>query len=70
MLALGVSVKSCSEYMTLLMGQVWPVVEAGMKDLDQSVRRATCICVGCLCEWVEEECAAQHEALVPVSSFI
>ena len=67
MLALGVSVEGCSEYMRPLMKDVWSVVEAGLRDTDQSVKRATCICVGCLCEWVEEECATQHAALVPVS---
>src|SRR5712672_394069 len=66
MLALGVSVEGCSEYMTPLMGQVWPVIEAGLQDGDAGVRRATCVAVSCLCEWLEDECVSRHAVLVPV----
>jgi len=66
MLALGVSVEGCSEYMTPLMAQVWPVVEAGLQDNDPGVRRATCVAVSCLCEWLEDECVSRHAVLVPV----
>jgi hypothetical protein len=66
MLALGVSVEGCSEYMTPLMAQVWPVIEAGLQDNDAGVRRATCVAVSCLCEWLEDECVSRHEVLVPV----
>ncbi|KAF9525156.1 armadillo-type protein [Crepidotus variabilis] len=65
MLALGVAVEGCSEYMTPLMGQVWPLIEAGLQDGDGSVRKASCVAVSCLCEWLEEECASKHAALVP-----
>ncbi|KAH9975211.1 ARM repeat-containing protein [Russula compacta] len=65
MLALGVSVEGCSEYMTPLMGQVWPVIEAGLQDSDAGVRRATCVAVSCLCEWLEDECVSRHTVLVP-----
>ncbi|KAF9244087.1 ARM repeat-containing protein [Melanogaster broomeanus] len=65
MLALGVVVEGCSEYMTPIMSQVWPIIEAGLQDVDPSVRKATCIAVSCLCEWLEEECAAKHATLVP-----
>ncbi|KAH9973432.1 ARM repeat-containing protein [Lactifluus volemus] len=65
MLALGVSVEGCSEYMTPLMSQVWPVVEAGLQDSDAGVRRATCVAVSCLCEWLEDECVSRHTVLVP-----
>lgn len=67
MLALGVSVEGCSEFMTPLMGQVWPVIEAGLQDPDASVRKATCVAVSCLCEWLEEACVEKHSVLVPVS---
>jgi importin-4 len=66
MLALGVSVEGCSEYMTPLMSQVWPVIEAGLQDGDAGVRRATCVAVSCLCEWLEDECVSRHAVLVPV----
>jgi len=68
MLALGVSVEGCSEYMSPLMNQVWPLIEAGLGDGDASVRKATCVAVSCLCEWLEEECAAKHAILIPVST--
>ena len=65
MLALGVSVEGCSEFMTPLMSQVWPIFESGLQDADATVRKATCVAVSCLCEWLEEECAAKHAFLVP-----
>ena len=68
MLALGVSVEGCSEFMTPLMNQVWPVIEAGLQDSDAGVRRATCVAVSCLCEWLEDECVSRHTVLVPVSA--
>lgn len=68
MLALGVSVEGCSEYMTPLMTEVWPVIEAGLQDGDASVRKATCVAVSCLCEWLEDECVTKHSVLIPVSS--
>lgn len=67
MLALGVAVEGCSEYMTPLMGQVWPLIETGLRDPDASVRKASCVAVTCLCEWLEEDCAQKHAVLVPVS---
>lgn len=66
MLALGVAVEGCSEYMTPLMSQVWPVIEGGLNDPDATVRKASCVAVSCLCEWLEEECQARHSVLVPV----
>ena len=66
MLALGISVEGGSEYLTPLMSEVWPIIEAGLQDGDASVRKATCVAVSCLCEWLEEECAAKHAVLVPV----
>ncbi|TDL21910.1 ARM repeat-containing protein [Rickenella mellea] len=65
MLALGVVIEGCSEFMTPLMAQVWPLIEAGLGDADPTVRRATCTAVACLCEWLEEECLGKHAALVP-----
>lgn len=70
MLALGVSVEGCSEFMTPLMADVWPVIEAGLRDGDATVRKATCVAVSCLCEWLEEECVAKHTVLVPVSALL
>jgi importin-4 len=67
MLALGIAVEGCSEYMTPLMNEVWPVIEAGLCDQDASVRKATCVGVSCLCEWLEEQCSERHAVLLPVS---
>ncbi|GLB41795.1 putative ARM repeat-containing protein [Lyophyllum shimeji] len=44
---------------------VWPIIEAGLQDSDASVRKATCVAVSCLCEWLEDECAAKHAVLIP-----
>jgi importin-4 len=69
MLALGVSVEGCSEFMTPLIGQVWPIIDAGLQDPDASVRKASCVAVSCLCEWLEDECVTRHTSLVPVCVF-
>jgi hypothetical protein len=34
------------------------------------VRKAACIALGCLCEWLPEECATRHSTIVPVSPTI
>ena len=68
MLALGISVEGCSEFMIPLMSGVWPIIDAGLQDADASVRKASCIAVSCLCEWLEDDCAQKHAVLVPVSS--
>ncbi|KAH7913038.1 armadillo-type protein [Hygrophoropsis aurantiaca] len=52
MLALGVAVEGC-------------IVQAGLRDSDVSVRKASCIAVSCLCEWLEDECVSKHADLVP-----
>ena len=68
--ALGVAVEGCSEFMTPRMTEVWTFIEAGLQDQDAGVRKATCTAVGCLCEWLEEDCVSKHAALVPVSDFV
>ncbi|KAJ7606191.1 armadillo-type protein [Mycena polygramma] len=65
MLALGICVEGCSEYMTPLLSAVWPVIEAGLRDSDAGVRKASCVAVCCMCEWLSDECVARHEVLVP-----
>lgn len=52
------------------MEHVWPVIHAGLADPDAGVRKATCIALSCLCEWVEDECVSQHKVLVPVSNVV
>lgn len=66
-LALGICAEGCSEFMTPLMNDIWPIVEAGLIDPDVTVRRATCTTISCLCEWLEDLCASKHAILLPVS---
>lgn len=68
-LALGVTIEGCSEYMGSHMSQVWPVIEAGLSNPDGSVRRAACVAVSCMCDWLEEHCVKQHGVLLPVSLY-
>ena len=49
------------------MEHVWPVIQTGLTDPDAGVRKATCIALSCLCEWMEDECASKHKELIPVS---
>ncbi|KAF7308578.1 Importin N-terminal domain-containing protein [Mycena chlorophos] len=65
MLALGICVEGCSEYMTPLLSAVWPVIETGLRDSDAGVRKASCVAVSCMCEWLSDECVTRHEILVP-----
>lgn len=66
MLSLGIAVEGCSEFMTPHMDKVWPWIEQGLHDSDASVRKASCVAVSCLCEWLEEVCVDKHQMLVPV----
>lgn len=66
MMAFGVSVEGCSEYIRPHMDELWPFVESGMKDPEVVVRKASCITLGCLCEMLDEECAAKHAVFLPL----
>lgn len=66
LLALGVVVEGCSEFMRPHMDELWPFVLSGFKDEDASVRKAACTCLGCITEWLEDSCIEKHEILVPV----
>lgn len=68
LMAFGVSVEGCSEFIRPLVDQLWPVIEGGLQDAEVIVRKAACIALGCLCEWLSEECATRHASIVPVSS--
>lgn len=48
------------------MGDVWPLIEAGLQDADASVRKGACAAISCLCEWLEPECVSKHTVLMPV----
>ena len=66
MMAFGVSVEGCSEYIRPHMNELWPFVEAGLKDPEAVVRKAACVALGCLCEMLEDECASKHATLLPI----
>lgn len=66
LMALGVTVEGCSEFIRPHVNQLWPIVEAGLQDQEPIVKKAACIALGCLCEWLPEECASRHESIVPV----
>ncbi len=67
LMAFGVSVEGCSEFIRPHVDQLWPVIDSGLQDPELMVRKAACIALGCLCEWLAEECAIRHEVIVPVS---
>lgn len=67
MMALGVCVEGCSEFIKPHMNDIWTIIQRGFIDADASVRKATCTAVSCFCEWLEDECVAKHSILVPVS---
>lgn len=66
LMALGVSAEGCTEFIRPHMNEIWPFVEAGMRDGDVTVRKAACISLGCLCEVLDEECALRHAVLLPM----
>jgi len=66
LMAFGVSVEGCSEYIRPHMEQLWPFIEAGLRDGDVIVRKAACISLGCLCESLDDECAKRHAVLLPL----
>ncbi|BEJ16224.1 hypothetical protein CspHIS471_0508290 [Cutaneotrichosporon sp. HIS471] len=66
LMAFGVSVEGCSEYIRPHVEQLWPIIEGGLQDQELIVRKAACIALGCLCEWLSEECALRHGTIVPI----
>jgi hypothetical protein len=66
-MAFGVTVEGCSEYIKPHINEIWPLIDAGLADPSPVVRKAACMAVSCLCEWLEEECAERHAVLMPVS---
>jgi len=66
LMAFGVSVEGCSEYIRPHVDQLWPVIEGGLRDSEVVVRKAACIALGCMCEWLSEECATRHATIVPI----
>lgn len=65
LMAFGVTVEGCSEYIRPHVAQLWPLIDSGLGDAEPTVRKAGCIALACMCEWLQEECADRHEHLVP-----
>ncbi|KAG8884617.1 hypothetical protein FRB98_002297 [Tulasnella sp. 332] len=66
MMAFGVTVEGCSEFIRPHMKSLWPLIDTGLSDPEPIVRKAACIAFACICEWLEEECAERHAVLLPV----
>lgn len=66
LMAFGVSVEGCSEFIRPHVDSLWPTIENGLQDPEVIVRKAACIALGCLCEWLSEECATKHSTIVPI----
>ena len=66
LMAFGVCVEGCSDYIRPHVTELWPVIEGGLQDSEVIVRKAACIALGCMCEWLPEECATRHAAIVPI----
>ena len=69
-MALGVSVEGCSDYMRPRMNEIWPILEAALSDPDLRVRNAACTAVAPICEWLEDECIERHAVILPVTTFL
>ncbi|KAG9036319.1 hypothetical protein FRB95_009241 [Tulasnella sp. JGI-2019a] len=65
MMAFGVTVEGCSEFIRPHMKSLWPLIDSGLSDPEPIVRKAACIAFACICEWLEEECAERHAVLLP-----
>ena len=65
LMAFGVTVEGCSEFIRPHVSQLWPLIDSGLTDAQPTVRKAGCIALACMCEWLQEECADRHAHLVP-----
>ncbi|KAE8212878.1 hypothetical protein CF327_g3531 [Tilletia walkeri] len=65
LLAFSVAIEGCSDYLRPHLDKFWPLVESGLRDPDAVVRKAACLCIGCLCEDLGTETAAKHAAFLP-----
>jgi hypothetical protein len=65
LMAFGVTVEGCSEFIRPHVAQLWHLIDSGLTDAEPSVRKAGCIALACMCEWLQEECAERHGHLVP-----
>ncbi|EGG06329.1 uncharacterized protein MELLADRAFT_43549 [Melampsora larici-populina 98AG31] len=64
-MALGVAVEGCSQFIQPHLEQLWPFIESGLEDPDSRVRRAACTALSCISEMLIEECGTRHSILMP-----
>ncbi|KAG0148490.1 hypothetical protein CROQUDRAFT_669862 [Cronartium quercuum f. sp. fusiforme G11] len=64
-MALGVTVEGCSQFIQPHVEQLWPFIDSGLEDSDMRVRRAACTALSCVCEMLTDECGQRHSILLP-----
>ncbi|EJT96591.1 ARM repeat-containing protein [Dacryopinax primogenitus] len=65
MVSFGVAIEGCSEYIRPHILSLWPFLDAGLNDQEWRVRKAACIALGCVCEFLGDEAAERHEIFLP-----
>ncbi|KZP01880.1 ARM repeat-containing protein [Calocera viscosa TUFC12733] len=65
MVAFGVAIEGCSEFIRPHIVSLWPFLDSGLKDPEWKVRKAACIALGCVCEFLGDEAAERHEVFLP-----
>lgn len=66
MMAFGVTVEGCSEFIRPHIDELWPFIDAGLQDSEPIVRKAACIALGCICDMLGDEAAERHGVLLPL----
>ncbi|TIB97245.1 ARM repeat-containing protein [Wallemia mellicola] len=66
MMAFGVTVEGCSEFIRPHIDELWPFIDAGLQDAEPIVRKAACVALGCVCDMLGDEAAERHGVLLPL----
>ncbi len=66
LMAFGVTIEGCSEYLRPHVQHLWGFIDSGLADPEPVVRKAACIALACMCEWLQDECAERHQEIVPI----
>lgn len=66
MMAFGVTVEGCSEFIRPHIDELWPFIDAGLQDGEPIVRKAACVALGCICDMLGDEAAERHGVLLPL----
>ncbi|KZT55244.1 ARM repeat-containing protein [Calocera cornea HHB12733] len=65
MVAFGVAIEGCSEFIRPHIEGLWPFLDLGLNDSEWKVRKAACIALGCVCEYLGDEAAERHAIFLP-----